>query len=76
MEEKITAWVARDKDGKLLGFKDKTIITKGYESWLSAENVIEHPDNLLFVLHHSFYPQIKWEDKEPTKVELTIKICE
>lgn len=76
MKEKITAWVARDEDGKLLGFKDKTVVTKGYESWLSVENAINYPDNLLFVLHHDFCPQIKWEDKEPTEVEFIIKTYE
>ena len=27
-------------------------------------------------LNKNLFPQVKWEDKEPTKVELTIKIYE
>ena len=27
-------------------------------------------------LNKDLFPQVKWEDSEPTKVELTIKICE
>jgi hypothetical protein len=69
MEEKITAWVARDITDDLLlsvsGFR-----RDGYHNhklWMSYTTPIR--------LNKNLFPQVKWEDNEPTKVELTIKIC-
>ena len=53
MEETITAWIARDKEG--------------LDFWIGFG------DNLVIDRH--LFPQVKWENEEPTKVELTIKIC-
>lgn len=75
MEEKITAWIARDKDGKLLILDHPTLLGKGKYSWFTADDALFDKDNVRAILHHTFFPQIKWEDEEPTKVELTIKIC-
>ena len=68
MEEKIIAWIARSKSGiiAMYGSKPKKTrsgdwITKGFD---------------FFCLKDNSFPQVKREDEEPTKVELTIKICE
>ena len=66
MEEKITAWIARDKHNVLSIFEENPnkIIELGWWDISKREMVI--PKEL--------FPQVKWEDEEPTKVELTIKI--
>ena len=73
MENKITAWIAKDKDEKLCVFLDKP--EKGQSSWYNSS----HGE---FAIINEFYGdlfpfnKVQWEDKEPTKVELIIKICE
>ena len=64
MEEKITAWIARDKDGFLC--LSASPPQKSNDIWITSD----------FVIGKNNFPQVKWEDEEPTKVELTIKICE
>ena len=73
----ITAFVARDEDGTLNLFMGVTpykrnIYRNGY--WTIPDNEIE--DGYIEEIQNDKFPQIKWEDKEPTEVELTIKICE
>ena len=69
MEEKITAWIARDKNNTLRIFLDKP--EKGQSNWY----------NRTYGKFATFYgdlfslPIVQWEDEEPTKVELSIKIC-
>lgn len=64
MEEKITAWVARDKNSGL--YIHTLEPNKEKDFWIGLG------DNLVIDRH--LFPQVKWEDEEPTKVELTIKI--
>lgn len=59
MEEKITAWIARDEGGSLCFYSEMPRKNEYYGYW----------DGKILV-----FPQVKWEDKEPTEVELTIKI--
>ena len=33
-------------------------------------------EGFFLFLDDRLFPQVKWEDKEPTKVELSIKVCE
>lgn len=73
----ITAFVARDEDGTLNLFMGVTpykrnIYGNGY--WGFHDDEIE--DCYIEEIQNDKFPQIKWEDKEPTEVELTIKICE
>lgn len=65
MEEKITAWVARDESGLLVIGTQKPIKDK-FGVWLGFAEHME--------ISQQMFPQVKWEDKEPTEVELTIKI--
>ena len=69
MEQKITAWVARDKDGTLCFYEQKPI--KGENIWNYVDGGLSTVGRDEFLFKFS---QVKWEDKEPTKVELTIKI--
>lgn len=72
MEETITAWIARDEDGGLYCFyHGKPIKVDGGDWELPTKNYWDYVS-----LDKNLFPQIKWEDEEPTKVELTIKICE
>ena len=68
MEKKIIGWAARDKNGVICFYEHKP--EKGFDLWGSREQPI------LAGVHENIFSQIKWEDEEPTKVELTIKICE
>lgn len=64
-ETTIKAWLARDKNGRLyLFYFEKP--TKGETIW--------HTDGYCEKLITDIFPQVKWEDEEPT--ELTIKIKE
>lgn len=71
MEEKITAWITRDEDGTMslyVGGKPY----KGKKFWK-----LHDPEEIgIEYLSKKSFPQVKWEDEEPTKVELTIKVCE
>jgi len=72
MEEKITAWIARDKDETVCIFLDKP--EKGQSSWYN------HPNGEFAIINESCgdlfgFSNVQWEDEEPTKIELTIKIC-
>lgn len=71
MQEKNIIWVARDRDDCLSLFIAKP--EKKNDTWIPYEgewSII--PDELF----PNISSQVKWEDEEPTKVELTIKICE
>ena len=69
MEEKITAWVARDKDGTLCFYEQKPI--KGENVWDYVDGGLSTVGRDEFLFE---FPNVKWEDEEPTEVELTIKI--
>ena len=64
MEEKIKAWVARDEDGEIYVYTTEPWKLGG--QWVTNDNGVDK----------NKFPQVKWEDEEPTKVELTIKTCE
>ena len=61
----IEAWVARDKDGMLYLYLAKP--RKHQSKWLP---------NICFdfieLIRESF-PEVKWEDEEPTEVSITVK---
>ena len=74
MEEKITAWIARDINGNLSLIPDnRAPLKKTKIEWLPRFQPYE---GFFLFLDDRLFPQVKWEDKEPTKVELTIKVCE
>ena len=73
MEEKITAWIARDKNNQLFCFFKKPHKSKHYPVWECIEEC--YSDNQE-INDNELYSQVRWEDEEPTEVELTIKICE
>lgn len=67
-EKKITAWIARNINGDLNVYTDEP--HKGNNIWhLEIFNKGRY-----FAIQRQAFPQVKWEDKEPTEVELTIKI--
>lgn len=71
MEEKIIAWIARDKCGNLF----LSIGCKPHKYESSGAWIIEDVQNSYETqLESESYLQVKWEDEEPTEVELTIKI--
>ena len=68
MEEKIIGWVARDKSGLLIIGTQKPIKENKFGIWTGFAEYME--------INPQLFPQVKWKDKEPTQVELTIKIKE
>lgn len=68
MEEKITAWVARSKGGVIAMYGSKPEKTRN-GSWIAK-------GFNFFCLKDNSFSQVKWEDKEPTKVKLTITVKE
>lgn len=65
----IQGWVARDEDGSLTLFygSDKPSKKDNDDYWSAVFG------NTLEYLPQEMFPDIKWEDAEPTKVELIIK---
>ena len=61
--EKIEAWVARDKDGKLYLYRDRPI----------KDKFVWYSPGFSLVLASASFPEIKGSDDEPTKVSITIK---
>jgi len=69
MEKKITAWIARDKvENRLYLYLYKP--HKNPKGWWYLESDKDK------VIDSKLFPEVKWEDEEPTEVELTIKIYE
>ena len=64
MEEKIKAWIARDENGEIYIYTTEPRKLK--RQWEAIDKGFDKKK----------FQQIKWEDEEPTKVELTIKMCE
>ncbi len=64
MKNTIKGWVARDKDGRLLFYTDKPWKYEG-KSWAVSEGDWMEIDK-------SWYPNVKWEDEEPTEVSFTM----
>lgn len=65
----ISGWVARDEDDSLTLFygSDKPSKKDNDDYWSAVFG------NTLEYLPQEMFPDIKWEDAEPTKVELIIK---
>lgn len=64
----LKAWVARDKDGMLFLYLANP--RKSQSKWLP---------NIRFEfieLSRESFPEVKWEDEEPTEVSITIKLDE
>ena len=59
----IELWAARDKDGKLYLYKDRPI----------KDKFIWYSPGFSLVSASASFPEIKWSDKEPTRVSITIK---
>lgn len=71
MEEKITTWIARDKSGILFMYTCKPLKGKSCEAWYISD---DGHGGVGIEMDTKKFPQVKWEDEEPTEVELTIKI--
>lgn len=61
--DEIEAWAARDMDGKLYLYRDRPI----------KDKFIWYSSGFSLVLASASFPEIKWPDKEPTRVKITIE---
>lgn len=67
MDIPMKTYIARDKDGELcLYFKQKPV--KRFNFWYT-----ESTDNMVY-LNSDLFSEVKWENEEPTEVEVTIKL--
>lgn len=64
-------WVARDKNGMLWLYISKP---KRYKISWQVDTSGFLTENDCLELDSSLFPNVKWEDKEPTEVELQLKI--
>ncbi len=62
-------YLARDRNGSLFLYKGKPKRNNSY--WYIDSIDIDGTTDFIN-LSSNLFPDIKWEDKEPTKVELTI----
>lgn len=62
-------YVARDKDGTLCAFYSKPVKSYMLKSWQSVSIYFRD----YFELDSSLFPEVSWEDDEPTEVELVKK---
>ena len=63
----IQAWIARDKDDTLWLYLSEPI--KARTQWVcSFGSTSPH------LINEVNFPNVKWEDEEPTEVEVTIKV--
>lgn len=60
-EKSTRMWVARDKDGMLFLYESKPKKNKPSDTFWSS-------DDLMMRLDCELFPNVKWEDKEPTRV--------
>ena len=60
MENKYKLWVARDKNGFLFAYGDKTTRCDNQKEWIGRFSNS---------MKNSYFPEIKWED-EPIEIEL------
>ena len=59
-------WIARDKDETLSLYATKPYKAPGCPFWTAH-------GYMYFSIGSTRFPEVKWEDKEPTEVELVIK---
>ena len=57
-------WLARDKDGELVMYEKEPLKDKLAEQWTLG--------GWFGFLPKKKFPEVKWKDKEPTKVKLIV----
>lgn len=62
----VQAWIARDMDSSIWLYFNKPV--KTHVLWRTGNS-----DDILR-LNNPDFPNVKWEDEEPTEVEITIKV--
>lgn len=67
MIKTIQAWIARDMDDTLWVYLSKPF--KAPSQWICSD-----PSTSPHLVNDLNFSNVKWEDKEPTEVEITIKI--
>lgn len=61
-------WLARDKRGYLYLYDRKPIKMDNWGMW-----TVNSEEGFSSFIDADIFPSIKWEDKEPTKIEIIIK---
>lgn len=60
------AFIARDSDGKLFLYSPNPPI-KETTQWISLDG-----RSSIFRIDDGLFPEVKWEDKEPTEIDIQI----
>lgn len=66
----IKGWITRDDDDYLCFYTSKPIKEENAGCWYPSDTSITEIE---ICLDKKLFPEITWEDKEPTCVEITIK---
>jgi len=61
-------WIARDKNGRLHLYQSKPVKYIEYNFFGAPADYWQHTE-----LPSEMFPEVRWEDAEPTEVELVIK---
>jgi len=67
-------WLARDINGDLYGYRNKP--NKGSVSWCIGQVYVEQTNCYLVSTDPNHYPQVKWEDEEPSKYKDGITVID
>lgn len=59
-------WIARDKNGRLFIYRKKPFKINSTMVWRTTHHCY-------IQINRSEFPEVKWEDPEPTEVEIVIK---
>ena len=62
-------YIARDKDGDLYLYRERPVKHDKKENWQPCS---DNPHDF-YKLDSSLFPEVKWEDEEPTEDELVKK---
>lgn len=60
------AFLARDSDGKLF------LYTPNRPVKLKREWITKYTSDIISLIHKDLFPEVKWEDEEPTEINIEI----
>lgn len=62
----IVMWIVRSRNGSLLGYKNKPIKKDKFGTWVDFVDEDSSP----ICIWRDVFPEVKWEDSEPTELIL------
>lgn len=70
----MSLWLVRNSDDSLSLFDTPNLVKSEFGGFWFADHTDDYVECYgLSMKYSSMFPEVKWEDKEPTEVELIIK---